>query len=141
MLRPVPFTVVSSRVRSGAAVCDRFGMNFTRYVTMPKNRCSCSYFLGSSSFEWLLLFLGLLSPHLCSEHVQCSVPHWLFPLFNLRFRCRARSRTSLSLSSCSASVSPHIRISLLPLLQYLQISQTWWLGKHPGQMKSQGGAA
>ena len=51
-------TLLSNRVLSGAAACNKFGMNFARYVTMHRNRCSCSLFSGLFIIQIAFTFSG-----------------------------------------------------------------------------------
>ena len=51
-------TLLSSRVLSGVAACDRFGINFSRYVTMPRNLYSSSLFSGLFIMQIAFTFSG-----------------------------------------------------------------------------------
>ena len=57
-------TPFSSRVLSGAAACERFGMSLARYVIMPKNR-SCSLFSALRHAKGFYFWGDLVLAHPC----------------------------------------------------------------------------
>lgn len=125
-------TSPSSSFLSGVLTSDKFGVNYNRYYTMPKNSisaalsCGCGMSIMALTFSWS----SFRPSH--SKYVWriVSLSFWIYTglytgLFNLRLMLPILSRTCLSLLSCCYLSVPQTKISLMTFTTPSKSSSLW----------------